>query len=280
MRPATVLLPLLLLSGCAGKKLPALDGLKNLVPKVSFQEFKLKKVDFQGAETAFVFEVKNPYPVGLDLASLNWDLGVAGHALLDGSKDSGVDIDPAGTSAVRIPVSVKFTDIFAVAADAKKAGEVPWTIHGDFAFNTPVGPLKLPFKQTGVMPALSAPRIQLKALRVDKLDVLKGKVNMALDIGLESDSEKPLNFKKFGYGIKLAGKEVLVGDAQVPVIEGGKGTLTLPLDLQLVQLGTAVVQSITDKGPLEVGLDADTQVDTPFGVIPFKVNRSQELRIK
>lgn len=275
IRPAFVA-ALVVLAGC-GKHTP---GLKKLLPKASFAKFEVEKIDFEHAETVFVFDIENPYPVGLDLAKLDWKLGVAGNPLLDGTRDKGVNVDPASTSKVRVPVAVRFEDIFAVAADAKGAGEVPWAMDVTMGFQTPIGPIDLPLHETGVMPALTAPRVKLEALRLGRLDVAAGTVGLELDLGLESDQTKPVNFERFAYGLTFEGERVIDGNATIAPIVDGKGLVTLPIDLKLVNLGAAIVQALTKKSELQVGIEADAAVATPFGAIPLKVNKERKLQIQ
>jgi len=279
MRTLIPLVSLALLAGC-GKHPPKLGKLKDLLPEVSFEELKVKDIDFHGMETAFVFKVENPYPLGLELETLNWTLDLVGNDFLDGAKDKGIDIDPNAASKVRIPVGVKFVDVFKIAGDAKAAGEVPWNIKGDFSFKSPIGPLTIPVRAQGVMPALSAPKVSLQALRVGKLDLRTQTASLELDIGLSSDQAAPLTFSKFGYGIKLAGTEVASGDARIATIEDGEGTMTLPIDLKLLELGATIVDAVTKKSVLKVRLDADAEVDTPVGTIPLVVKEIRDLQLK
>ena len=276
----SALLPLVaatLLMGC-GKHPPKLGKLKDLLPKATFEQFKIKDVSFEGLETTFIFNVENPYPLGLELQALNWKLGLAGNDFLNGANDKGLDIDPGATSAVRIPISLKFADVFNIAKDAKGAGEVPWTIDGDFAFATPIGPITLPFKEQGVMPALSAPKVSLKALRVGKLDLKSQTASLELDLGFESDSDKPVKFSAFGYGIKLDGTDVASGNAKMDTVDGSG--MTLPFDIKLVNLGATIIEAITKKTELKVRLNADTEVDTPLGAVPLKINEVVKLQLK
>ena len=97
----------------------------------------------------------------------------------------------------------------------KGKDELPWDIQGQFALDTPVGQVTLPFDEAGVMPALHAPRVKLQALRLGKLDLATQTANMELDIGLESDSEKPVQFSDFGFDIKLGGESVAAGNTTI-----------------------------------------------------------------
>ncbi len=279
MRTLSIALAALVLTGC-GKNIKLPKGMKEMMPKASFANFKVNDFNFEKADTTFTFDVENPYPVGLELQALNWKLGMAGHPFLNGAKDKGIDIDPGATSKVKIPVGIVFADVFALATDLKGADEVPWTLEGDFAFNTPIGPISLPFSQDGMMPAITAPRVKLGQLRMGKLDIAKGTVGLELDLELESDSQKPVSFENFGYAISLAGNKVLDGKADVAPIENGVGKVTIPLDLQLVALGATVVEQLTKKGDLKVGIDTDAMVATPLGAVPLKISKSKNLQIR
>lgn len=277
VRLLPLLVPALLLGGC-DKQMPKIP--KNLAPQAKFEQMKVKEIDFEGAQTVFIFEVKNPYPLGLKLTELNWNLGLAGNALLDGTNDQGIDIEAGGASAVKIPVAVKFADIFAVAADAKGKGEVPWELTGNFAFDTPVGNVALPFTETGVMPALTAPRIKLEGVRLGKLDLASQSAQLFIDVGIESDEEKPLSFKKFAYGLSLGGAQVASGESIMQPITDGKTNLEIPLSVRLLDLGDQVVKAIKNKDEIRVGIDTDAEVDTPFGIVPLKVSKTKKLQLK
>jgi LEA14-like dessication related protein len=259
--------------------MPQLGKLKDLLPEATFETFKVKDIDFQGLDSVFVFQIDNPYPVGLELEAMNWKLGLANHDFLDGSKDKKIDIDPNASSPVRVPVSLKFEDVFKVAKDAKGAGEVPWAFTGDFTFKTPIGPVTLPFQQRGVMPTLSAPKISLKALRVGKLDLKTQTASLELDLGIATEQSSPLTFSKFGYGIKLAGTEVASGNAKIDAVEGSS-TMTLPFDIKLLELGATIVEAVTKKTELKVRLNADAQVQTPLGPVPLAINEVTNLSLK
>ena len=278
MRGVLLLTSLTLLAGC-GPKMPQLGKLKDLLPEATFETFKVKDIDFQGLDSVFVFQIDNPYPVGLELEAMNWKLGLANHDFLDGSKDKKIDIDPNASSPVRVPVSLKFEDVFKVAKDAKGAGEVPWAFTGDFTFKTPIGPVTLPFQQRGVMPALSAPKISLKALRVGKLDLKTQTASLELDLGLATEQSGPLNVSKFGYGIKLAGTEVASGNAKIDAFEGNT-TMTLPFDIKLLDLGATIVDAVTQKTQLKVRLNADAEVATPVGPVPLTINEVTDLKLR
>ncbi len=271
------LIAVLFLSGCA--KLPKLGELSDYLPKVSFKKLDVKDVDFKGAKSTFVLDVDNPHPVGLQIPKVNWDLDLGGSDFLDGVKDSPIEVLASEVTPVRVPVDVKWANIFNVVKDVKGKDDVPYAFGGDLTVDTPVGPLKVPFKHEGQLPVLHVPKVSLKALRVEKLDILKNTATLALDIGLDSEQGSAIGVDGFDYDVKLSGTKVADGVAAISAIDGST-TATLPINLKLLELGTTIVNAITKKETLEVGLDADASFDTPLGVIPLKINETQKLQLK
>lgn len=266
-----------LLGGC--KQLPKMPDLKEVLPEVRFSDLKVEQVDFKGMDGRFVLEVDNPYPLELKLSETSWKLGLAGHPFLDGTNEEGLAIAPAETSKVRIPFGLKWRNAFDVVTDAKGKDALPFSLDATLGFETPIGPVSVPLKHDGDLPALHAPKIALKGLRVEKLDLLKQTASLALDLGLSSDQGSALTFETFGYGISLAGIDVASGDTKIGAVEGQKD-VTLPIDLKLLNLGKVVVDAVTKKTRLEVRLKADANVGTPLGTIPLAIDELADLAVK
>jgi hypothetical protein len=267
-------LPLVAAMGC--KQLPNMRELKDLLPEVQFDELKVDDIDFQRLEAKFVLDVTNPYPVELDLAETSWKLGLAGSPFLDGTNEKGTVIAASETSKVRIPFTMRWADAFAVVSQAREADTMPYTLDADLGFDSPVGRVDVPLHREGDMPALHAPKISLKGLRVAGLDLAKQTATIEVDLGLDSEQASALTFEAFEYGLKLAGNDVASGRAQVGSVQDSK-TVTLPADIRLVALGEAAIEALTKKKPVKVRLTGDASVGTPFGVVPFDFDESADL---
>lgn len=271
--------PLILVSLAGCKQLPKMPDLKEVLPEVRFADLKVEEVDFKGLDGRFVLEVDNPYPLELNLAETSWKLGLAGHPFLDGTNEEGLSIAPSETSKVRIPFGLKWKNAFDVVTDAKGKDSLPYSLDTTLGFTTPIGPVSVPLKHDGELPALHAPKVSLKALRVEKLDLLKQTASLALDLGLTSDQASALTFETFSYGVALAGTSVATGDTKIGAVDGSKD-VTLPIDLKLLNLGVVIVEAITKKTRLEVRLTADASVGTPLGVIPLSIDELADLALK
>jgi hypothetical protein len=274
MRTPLLTLGLVLGAGC--QHLDKMPDLKALLPKVRFGDMLVEDLSFQKLDGKMVLEVDNPYPVGLALKKTDWKLSLAGHPFLDGSDSDGLDIDPAATGKVRIPFSMKFVDAFQVAADLGDADQIPFGLETELGFDTPVGPITVPLRHQGQLPALHAPKVRLKALRIEKLNLLKNEASLALDLGLHSDQPSALNFESFAWGLKLAGSDVASGSTVIGEVLGDKD-VTLPIDLNLLGIGEVVLGALTKKSELKVRLSADAKVGTPFGVVPLAIDELADL---
>jgi LEA14-like dessication related protein len=267
----------MLLAGC---QLPeGLPSAKEAAPKVTFDKLRIDAITFDKVDTTFVLDVANPYPVQIPVKAFTWDLDLAGSSFADGKSSEGLTIGARKTSKVRIPVSAAFRDVIAVGKATKGQDSVPFHIAGDLSFDTPIGPLTLPYDAKGDFPALRAPKFSPKALRVEKLDLAKQTARLAVDFDVSSENGSSLSFPKFAYGLKLGGKQVASGNASVPAVTDA-ATFTLPVDVNLVQLGTTVANAISKKTDLEVGLTADADVQTPFGLVPLAVSEARTVPVR
>lgn len=264
-------------AGCQGG-IPNINDLKNLRPEVHFKDLKVKGIDFQSIDTNFVMQVKNPYPVGMKLQSHSWSLALAGNDFVDGTGGK-LSIGANGASPVRIPVNMAWADAFRVAGAMKGKDEIPFVFKSRMGFNTPIGEVKVPLKHEGTLPALHLPRVRLAGLKVQGIDLLSQTASLALDLGVDTDQGSTISFDAVDYAVKFNGGRVANGNTQLRNINRS-GTLRIPIDVNLLQLGTGVANAIKKKGNLDVGLAAQIDVGTPFGAVPLNIDKAKSLKLK
>lgn len=282
MRGLTPFLPLLALAGC-GKigDLSAL-GLDQFMPKVAFKKVKVTDLDFQQIQTDFVFAVENPNPIKVKLSSFSYDLDLAGVGLMDGTQADGLTLEAQGDSKLVFPVRVVWKDLFTLVTDTKGKDALPFTFRGSIGFNTPLGELKVPFKDQGEFPVVHMPKFSFKGIRVGRLDLLKQTASVNLDLGIQHDGGKALNLDGFDYALTFGNKKVIEGliDHLAEAPGGEVSTVSLPIQLNLLSLGVTIAEAITSKTKLDVGLDARLTVGTPFGAIPLSINEKGKVDVK
>lgn len=276
MRWIAVGLLMMALSACKG--IANMPDIRVVKPELTFKDLRVKAIDFQGIDTRFVLRVQNPYPVKLKVASNDWKLKLAGEDFLDGTGGK-LDIEARQSSPVRIPVAMQWADMFRVAGSLKGKDEIPFVLRTTMGFDTPLGRVQVPLRHQGTLPALHKPRISLKGIRVEGLNLATQTARLALDVGVASDQGAAIGFDAFDYRIRFNGANVVNGQTSMANI-GDEGTLTVPISLKLLNLGAGIVRAVKNKGTLDVGLAADIDVATPFGIVPLQVDRSKNMQLR
>jgi LEA14-like dessication related protein len=269
----------LLLTGC--HKIPdlggVLDKLEDYTPRLSFDSLELVDLSWEGVDVAFIFQVENPNPVALELASLSYDLSLEGSRLLQGDQQQGVTLAASGTSPVTLPVSLKFEDMLSLVGSAEGRDELGFSLSGEFGFETPLGTLKVPYTHEGELPVLRAPTIKLSAFRMGGVDLLKQTASMEVDLLVTSEQSAALTFRDLGYALTLDGADAASGKLSKAAEVAGEATITLPVDLNFLSVGATLIQALVKKEPVELGVSGEVQVETPLGTLPLSFERARTL---
>lgn len=271
------------LIGCAkGSGIPGLGGIEKYLPTVKFDKFNVKNLTFEKIDSVFVFDVRNNVPIKIPLGSFSWNLDLADNSFLKGNNANGFTLQPNASSKLRIPVSAVFKDLISAIAGLSGKDTVPFALHGKMGFKTPLGDIKLPYNSRGDFPVLRIPKVQIAKLRVDKMDLLGHTARLALDLNVSHEQASAMKFLEFNYAFKLGGKSLVKGlvHSLADVPNGQTEKVTIPIDIDLLAAGSTIVSAITNHGKMEVGLDANMNVKTPFGDVPFKIANLSSLKIE
>jgi LEA14-like dessication related protein len=274
------ILPLLFLTGCPKGSLPV--DISKFSPKLQFENFELDGINFQQADTQFVFNIDNPNPIGLSVASFTYDLDLAGNGFLEGTNADGLALPATGSAQFKLPVTVVFADVIDLVQNIDVKNEVPFAIQGEFGFQTPLGILRIPYQEEGMLPVLQPPKITVKGIRVDTFQPLRNRATLAVDIGVTSTGGSELSLAGFDYDLTLGGESVATGllHTFADVSGDAEQVVTLPIDLNLLGMGTSIVSAISSRGPLDVGLTGGLTVSTPFGPLPLTIDEQTNLNLR
>lgn len=258
------------------------DALRPYTPKIHFKTLSVQGLSFSKIDVDFVFTIDNPNPLDVKLDTFSYALGIEGVRLLSGVNEQGVALEAHGSSELALPVSLAFKDIFDAVSAASGKDNLTFGLSGDFGFNTPVGLAKVPFKEEGTFPVIHAPDVSLEGLQMGKLDLLSQTATLNLQIGVANPrGGSALTLSGFDYNVTLGANRVasgLVND--IPEVDAGaRQIVTIPLNLDLRSVGSAIVSAVTGKQSLDVKLGATVQVGTPFGKVPLSIDQSGNLQI-
>lgn len=264
------------------------DELSDYLPTVSFDTLQVDQIDFQQAKIDFVFQVDNPNPIDVGLSSFSYDLGLADTPLLAGNNEEGFALEASGASELRLPVELGWESTWNTVQATRGLDEVGFGLGGHFGFDTPIGEARVPYNEDGQFPALRTPKFRFKNLRATDLDIFTQTARLELDLGIDNEHGSNLFFDRFDYGIDLGGQRLASGLVNTFEVQGDtEGDLCLPIDINLLNVGTAIVSAVTSGGPLDVGLDANMDVETPFRdfqgnpvIVPLSINEAGALNVE
>jgi LEA14-like dessication related protein len=261
----------LLLSACSDS---------GYLPTVSFERLDLQHISWQDVDADFVFSVKNPNPLTIDLARFDYDLSFSGVHWVSGDNPDGLVLEASGTSEWALPTHIVFQELYDLVQATKGEDTIPFEIAGTFGFDTSIGAIDLPYRADGGFPALRTPEVGYQALRVTDIGVTTA--DLALDLGVTNEHGSNLWFKDFDYDVDLSSFDI--GSGQVAdlgeALPDKTTTLTLPFTVDLLESGMAVLDILTGNDQADLDLTASTDVDTPFGVVPLSIDEHGNVTIE
>lgn len=261
-----------------GLALAGCTELDAYLPSVSFDRVDVESVDWEEISSDFVFKVNNPNPIEVKLARFDYALAFGGVEWAVGDDPDGLVLDASSGSEISLPVDIVFQSLYDMVQATRGEDNIAFGLNGSFGFNTPAGVVDLPYDAEGDFPALRSPGITYDRLRVDELSLSGATIELDLDI--DNDHASNLMFNNFDYQLSLNGTDVGVGflDLLAEVDGASSETVSVPLELDFVDVGTAIYSALTENS-VKVGLDAVTEVDTPFGVVPLAIDQSGNVQI-
>jgi LEA14-like dessication related protein len=250
------------------------------LPSVSFERIDLERISWQDIDADFVFSVKNPNPLEIDLARFDYDLAFSGIDWVSGDNPDGLVLAASGSSEWALPMHIVFQELYDLVQATKGEDTIPFELQGSFGFDTTIGAIDLPYHANGGFPALRTPDVHYQALRVS--DVGLTSADLALDLGIENDHGSNLWFKNFDYDVDLSGFDIGAGQVADlgPAAPATSTTLTLPFTVDLLESGAAVLDILLGDEQAELDLLASTDVETPFGIVPLSIDEHGNVSIE
>ena len=269
-------LTLLALTGCEGWEDFELDP---YMPTVSFQRVEVRGVDWDGIDADFVFDVNNPNPVDVGMARFDYSLAFEEVEWLAGDDPDGLVLTAEGASELALPVSLEFASLWEMVQAVRGDDDIDFGLEGSFGFDTPLGPLDIPYDELGDFPAPRRPELELKQVRLQSLSLQGAAFDIELDV--DNDHGSTLWFENLDYQLSLAGVDVGGGFVgSWGQVEGADTrTLSIPVEVSFADAGTALYQ-VLQGDKLKVDLVGTVDVDTPFGLVPLDFERSKKVGIQ
>ena len=223
----------------------------------------LANINFEQADLVFDLAVENQNPVAINLAGLNYDLKIENQSLISGVTAQGLEIKPASTSTVQLPVTLKFEDLAKLPGELWQKDRFAYKLDTKIVVDLPIiGNYAIPLSKSGELPVPKMPVIKVKGVKIKNLSLTAAEVVAQVEI--DNPNAFDLAFSDFDYQLDINqqnwGKGNISQRNSIP--QKGKGTIEIPVKLNIMSMGQTAYQLLASKQPLEYQLKGAMTVDT------------------
>jgi len=237
-------------------------------PQVAIDKVRFTGMTFETLNLAFDVKIDNPNPLSATLAGFDYDFMINGASFLSGQQVSEMVIESMGQSMVEIPLTLKFEDLYKTYQTIVNKDSTRYTLATGLSFNLPVlGNTRLPLRHEGSLPLIKLPDIKIGSLDLKKLSLTGAEMALKLDVSNPNAFNVILN--KLNYGLKINGQSWAQGvtSQAMTVNEKGKGTLTIPISLNFLQMGRTVYGIVSGNEKLNYSLDGNVDLGSSLPLL-------------
>jgi LEA14-like dessication related protein len=270
---------LLLFLGCA-----ALQQIANIQePKLDVQNVRFTGMSFEDIDLAFDIKIKNPNPLSATLAALDYDFQINDASFLKGQQEKQISILANGESTVEIPLTLNFKDLYNTFQALKNQDSSAYKLMCGLSFNLPVlGPTRIPVSKSGNLPNLKLPDVSIGSLKLNKISLTGADLDLKLNVKNANTFSFLLN--KLNYDFAVNGKTWVKGlsQKQMQVKEKGESTISIPISLNFLEMGTVIYQMINGNQKLNYQLKGNVDLNSSLpllGQVSLPLDRVGEINI-
>lgn len=271
---------ILSLSGCA-ELAKHVDTVK---PTAKLTGMHLANINFEQVDLVFDLAVENRNPVPLNLAGLDYDLKIENQSLVSGVTAQAINIAANSTSPVQLPITLKFSDLKNLPGELWKKDNLAYQLAAQLNLNLPViGNYPIPVSKHGELPVPKIPDIKLKDIKIKDLSFTTAEIVAMVEIINPNNFDMALSKMNYALNINQQswGQGNIEKSSNIP--KKGKGSIEIPLKLNLLNAGTAAYTILKNKSPLQYQLTGNAVLDTGLELLqgydmPFDVKGETAVR--
>ena len=252
-------------------------------PTVKVNKVRVTGINLEKIDLAFDIGISNPNPLAATLAGFDYDFELGGSPFLNGKQNKQVTIEASGKSQIEFPVSLTFDKIYETYQSLKNEDSTTYKLALGLNFNLPIlGNTRIPVSKSGNLPLVKIPKVNIASLKLKKLTFSNAKLDLKVDVKNPNGFSMALN--KLDYKFKINGKTWATGLSQkkLQIKNSGKSTVTIPVTLNLIEMGRTVYNMITGNRSLNYDFSGDFNLDSSLPMlknIDLPVTKSGQLKI-
>ncbi len=251
--PTTIILFLLILSGCASVQEMAKKTLEK--PKMSIASATVQKLSFKNITMLFNVKVENPNLFGLNLAGLTYDLKLNDTAFLQGEQNAGISIPANKSSIIQLPLTLNYANIYKTIRSLNYSDKTKYSLDLELAFNIPViGFRTFPLGHSGEFPLPKLPSLKIDSIKLEKLTVTKADLSLILKI--KNPNVFAFAINKMDYNLDVGEKNWLNGLSEIKTNVSAKkeSIVSIPISLNFFEIGRTAFKLLNSREQLNYQL--------------------------
>ena len=233
-------------------------------PEVSVTKAEVTGLSFSQLEMLFDLKVKNPNSIGIKLQGLDYQVLINENSFLNGNQIQGIDIAAFAENSVNIPVIFKFSEMYQTISSLMSEDTSVYRLNGGLTFDLPVlGVTRIPVSKQGTLPLPKIPHIRLAGIKLNSLNMLGA--NLELKLIIDNPNTFSVLLNKITYELTVNGLNWIQGQTNSALsLTGTKDqTVTIPLTLNFMQIGTSVYPLISSGKNLSYHLTGNLDAAVP-----------------
>ncbi len=259
-----LLLFIFILAGCAELTKQA-DAIK---PTAKLTATRLANINFEQADLVFDLAIENNNPVGIPVSGIEYDFKIENQTLVSGVTSQALQIKPASTSTVQLPVTLKFDDLGKLAGELRNKNSIIYQLDTQVIVNLPViGNYTVPVSKQGELPVPKMPVINIKDIKIKNLSLKTADIVATVEVDNPNDFD--LGLSDFNYRLNI--NQQSWGEGSIQKINNipkkATGSIDIPMKLDLLTAGQSVYKSLLNKQPLEYQLMGAIKLDTGIDLL-------------
>ena len=261
-----------LASGCATLQQMAAKAFRK--PTLTFKNASLTDVSLGSTTVNLSYQLQNPNPFGLSLASVDYAFFVEGKQVVAGSPPGGLSIPASGSTVLVLPASVKFAELAPVLETFLTKDVAAYRAQGSVGVQTPLGIIKIPLSKEGTFPVPKLPQVALQSPRITRITVSSATLEMPLLVTNQNDF--PLPIAGLSAAVAISGSRV--GTISSPDLGTIGPRAQLPVNLPLT---VDFLQAMNAAAALQAGsavVSLDAEIRSGPAVIPIRLRQNVSFR--
>lgn len=239
-------------------------------PSFNFRTMVLQDISLGGLNLDTVWDLANPNPVGISLASVDYALFIENKQVVAGAPKNGLQIAAQGSTELHFPANIQFADVAAVVETFLTKDMASWRAEGGLGVQTPIGVIRFPIAREGQFEVPKLPAVVFGNPRVTNISFQGATVEFPLTVTNKNTYALPI--AGVTGNLAIAGSNVgSLSTGNLGAMEGkGAKQVALPLTINFLSAAGAVVNAVRG-GNAQVSFNAQVQSGTQ--AVPLKIDQ-------